>query len=642
MTPLHSAFLAFCLGGFANFPVPLTKLDASLLQAVRKGDTVGVKALLRQGANARARDKDGTTALMWAAVYGDVDLMNALPDGRADVNARNHAGATALMWSIGNIAKVKLLLDHGADVNVRANTGFTPLIIAANSEGSFEVLKLLLERGAAVNESSNGGFTALMAAAGGDSGEAVALLLRKGANARARNRAGWTALHSAATSGKADRVRALLERGADVNATETSQGRTPLMWAAAVGATDAVKLLLEKGANPNVRGTFGGDTALMRAAARGEGDSGSVKALLACGADPLARDRENLLPLDWALRQGNEAVAAAIRPGDQHAGSSKATLPSPKMVGEANTIAEALARSLPLLERVGPAFTAASDEHCITCHHQSLPALAIGLARKHGLQTNAKLEREQAAETLEALAPRRELYLQGIGVVDRLDPGYWLAGLAAAGHPANATTDALVHYLTLKQSDDGRWRASLYRPPMVGSDFTTTALTVRALQQFTPPGRAREIARRVDRARDWLRTATPVTTEDRVFQLLGLSWSGASAEDVRKATATLRALQREDGGWSQLPTLGSDAYATGQTLYALQQSGGLSATDPACQKAVKYLLRNQCADGSWFVPTRSMPVQPYFESGFPHGRSQFISCAATCWATMALTLTTPK
>jgi hypothetical protein len=45
------------------------------------------------------------------------------------------------------------------------------------------------------------------------------------------------------------------------------------------------------------------------------------------------------------------------------------------------------------------------------------------------------------------------------------------------------------------------------------------------------------------------------------------------------------------------------------------------------------------ADGSWFVRSRSLPVQPYFETGFPHGRSQFISCAATSWATAALGLT---
>ena len=65
----------------------------------------------------------------------------------------------------------------------------------------------------------------------------------------------------------------------------------------------------------------------------------------------------------------------------------------------------------------------------------------------------------------------------------------------------------------------------------------------------------------------------------------------------------------------------------------------LSVADPAYRRGTQFLLKTQLADGSWFVQSRSLPVQAYFESGFPHGRSQFISCAATSWATMALGLT---
>ncbi len=54
---------------------------------------------------------------------------------------------------------------------------------------------------------------------------------------------------------------------------------------------------------------------------------------------------------------------------------------------------------------------------------------------------------------------------------------------------------------------------------------------------------------------------------------------------------------------------------------------------------VEGLLRTQLADGSWFVPTRSFPLQPHVETDFPHGPSQFISVAATSWATMALAMT---
>jgi hypothetical protein len=56
---------------------------------------------------------------------------------------------------------------------------------------------------------------------------------------------------------------------------------------------------------------------------------------------------------------------------------------------------------------------------------------------------------------------------------------------------------------------------------------------------------------------------------------------------------------------------------------------------------VRYLLHTQLADGSWLVRTRSHATQSYFESGFPHGEDQFISAAATNWATQALLLSLP-
>ena len=95
-------------------------------------------------------------------------------------------------------------------------------------------------------------------------------------------------------------------------------------------------------------------------------------------------------------------------------------------------------------------------------------------------------------------------------------------------------------------------------------------------------------------------------------------------------------MQHGDGGWSQLPTLASDAYATGQALYALTVAGTIAPTDPRYRKGIDFLLRTQAADGTWHVQSRSIWLQPYFESGFPYGRDQFISVAGTAWASMAL------
>ena len=79
----------------------------------------------------------------------------------------------------------------------------------------------------------------------------------------------------------------------------------------------------------------------------------------------------------------------------------------------------------------------------------------------------------------------------------------------------------------------------------------------------------------------------------------------------------------------------SDAYATGQALYALNV-GRQMAVQSRLQKGIDYLLRTQAADGTWHVESRSIWLQPYFESGFPYGHDQFISAAGTGWAVMAL------
>lgn len=119
-------------------------------------------------------------------------------------------------------------------------------------------------------------------------------------------------------------------------------------------------------------------------------------------------------------------------------------------------------------------------------------------------------------------------------------------------------------------------------------------------------------------------------------------WSGRTAGSGTRMTQTaverLVSSQRQDGGWAQLPSLSSDAYATGQVLFALA-AAGLPTSSPNYQRGVQFLLRAQLEDGSWLVHSRSYPIQPkYFDTGFPHGKDQWISAAGTSWACVALAL----
>ena len=173
------------------------------------------------------------------------------------------------------------------------------------------------------------------------------------------------------------------------------------------------------------------------------------------------------------------------------------------------------------------------------------------------------------------------------------------------------------------------------RPPLEESALTATVLAVQGMKRFAVPGQRAQVEAAIAKAKGWLVVASLQNQEDRVARLLGLYLLGARPEEIRSAQAALLANQNEDGGWSQTREMKSDAYATGQTLYLLQTTG-LSATDPACERGTRFLLKTQCPDGSWLVVTRSRPVQTYFDNGDPHGTNQFISIPATSWAVAAL------
>ena len=212
--------------------------------------------------------------------------------------------------------------------------------------------------------------------------------------------------------------------------------------------------------------------------------------------------------------------------------------------------------------------------------------------------------------------------------------GYILMGLSAERHSSGTATDVMVRLLRRSQSPDGGWRTT-NRPPSESSRFTATAVSLRGMQLYgQPPTKAADVAA-VRRATTWLRRACRRTRRIGCSASSGLTWSRASASDRQSALRDLAATQRADGGWAQLPALSSDAYATGSALVALHEAG-MPADADAYKRGVRYLLTTQLEDGSWFVTTRSQQTQIYFDSGFPHGVHQFISAAATNWATLAL------
>jgi hypothetical protein len=267
--------------------------------------------------------------------------------------------------------------------------------------------------------------------------------------------------------------------------------------------------------------------------------------------------------------------------------------------------------------------------------------LALATARGRGIAVDGDVVAKQLEHVADFLARNTDQFLKGEGTAGRVDnSGYALLMLEVGGGKRDAATDAVVEYLLGCQTD-GHWRTYGDRPPSEASHFPPNYLAARALRVWASPAQRNRANARLASARSWLLREQPKDTEDRVFRLLALKEVGAADKEVRAAAESLAKTQRRDGGWGQLDSMPSDAYATGTALVALHTAGGWATDDPAYRRGLGYLVRTQLKDGTWWVRSRSKPFQKYYEGGFPHGKDQFISAAASGWAATALALACP-
>jgi ankyrin repeat protein len=615
-----------------------------IYQAIRTNDLARLKALVATKADANLADQMGETPLMSAAAAGSLDAMTLLLEKGADVNAQNAFESTALVWAVPDMKKVQLLVERGANVNAAPKTGRTAAFVAAMTDESAPLVKMLAAKGADLKARDAFGNTILTAATIGNDLETIRTLVDAGVNVNAAGVTGMTPLIVAAYQGNTAAVKLLLAKGAKVNAVaakpnlfpidEPKSGPialsqiTPLLAGTASRSTETVRALLDAGANINAKDGRG-MTALMVAVATNHQNPAIIRMLVDRGADATVQSAAGETAVDWARKlavsHGVEILKIAARPSA--AGTDVA---SPAI--DAKTAAE---RSMALLESSSQKFFESSG--CVSCHHQNITDMAASELRAKGW----RVDRQAAIGRMKMLAagPPPPLLLERMDINVPEIFAQTLTAIGSLNVPPDGVTDKLVANIAASQSADGSWgvvNGLGDRPPAEEASITRTALCIRALKVYGPPARGAEMTARITKARGWLASAAPVTSEDRNMQLLGLFWSGADVAALKPYATAILTAQQSDGGWRQQPGLASDAYATGQTLYVLAKTGSLPAADAAYQRGVKYLLATQAANGAWRVTSRSAKFQAYFNSGFPYAGDQWISAWATGWATMAL------
>jgi ankyrin repeat protein len=623
---------------FAQSPEAMNKW----YESIRSNNITVMRGLIKSG-GVNARDDRGSTPLTWAAAFGSPESVELLLAAGADTNVQNSFGVTPLMLAVTEPRKAKALINHGADVNAKSKVGHTALLIACLTDGTSPLVRLLLDKGASATARDEAAKTTpLIAATRANDTQTIEMLLARGAGVNDSSVSGRTPLMNAAFNGNLKVIRELLARGADVNAVsgrphgnQVKNGTisigllTPLMLAASTGGHEAVRLLLDAGAKVNVQDVRG-MTALTFATATDHADPNTVADLIAHGANVSLADNQDMTPAGWAKSYAIPAVlkefaitASTVAPGQM------------ELAGDARpSIREAVAGSADLLQNNAQSFL--KEGGCASCHSHELSNIAVKAAADSGIAINAKLHEEQRRSTELKFKSGEYMLMQ------RMDPPvvsiltFGLQDMATENVPASQTIDALIHNVAAQQRQDGSWmEPGPTRAPMEDGQFIHTAQAILAMQTYAWKGRRADLKVRVERAAAWLQKQHPVTTQDHVMQTMGLMWAHAMGATKQERIHDLLSLQKPDGGWSQTPWLGTDAYATGQVLCALYDLGQ-EVTSPVYRRGVDFLLRTRQADGSWHVKSRAMRFQPYFESGFPYGPDQWISSAGTAVATTAL------
>jgi hypothetical protein len=257
------------------------------------------------------------------------------------------------------------------------------------------------------------------------------------------------------------------------------------------------------------------------------------------------------------------------------------------------------------------------EHNCVSCHHAGLVVWALREAKQAGRTVDEPVLADLTKWLAESGSGRTGVPRpEGRPRAFNAKAVYFALALGADREPDEASRKGIKLLLETVQSDqieDGSWVAwPETRPPFFGgSDDSVTALATLAL---TPVAATNDDAQKAarEKAVRWIaETKTDDDPQSVAMRLLLWKRLGRSAEECRPLVDRIRERQKEDGGWSQTKEMGSDAWATGQALYAL--AGAVPADDPAIAKGRAFLIRTQRDDGGWTMTSR--PTKPGGEGG---------------------------
>lgn len=301
-------------------------------------------------------------------------------------------------------------------------------------------------------------------------------------------------------------------------------------------------------------------------------------------------------------------------------------------------VRQAVQGALGYLEQEGATWI--NEKKCAACHHAPQMIWAMNEARNNGYAANGEM---LATTTVWSHEPDNRAKLFG-------DPGKYTGVNMGAVYLALATESAaaldppvqegltrLVNHIVEKQAADGSWTGPEGRPPLFDDQESVTLLATLALPAPSSEAAGAPTAASRERSLKWL-SGRPAgeTNQVRALRLACAVKAARPEAEIKAAIDLLLARQNPDGGWSQTAAMPSDAFGTGQALYALRRAG-VTQDHPAVQRGAAFLLATQSPDGAW--PMASRPAKP---GGAGAGNLKPIGFTGTSWGVIGLVNAVPN
>jgi len=266
---------------------------------------------------------------------------------------------------------------------------------------------------------------------------------------------------------------------------------------------------------------------------------------------------------------------------------------------------------------------------CFGCHVQAQALMGQGVALANDYRVS-----QPAMDALLDLMHKAQTPAGTLGSNHESSSAVFAAmAFAEAAEATGRTSDPplfkAVDYVLKNQKADGSMPEDTMDPPIMQGQFSLTGNALVAFEWAAKHSKDPKYRQAADRALGWIAGSEPDTTQDAVFKIVAVYHYGSS-EQKRRAWSVVERLaneQQPDGGWKEVSSLdGSNAFATGQVLYAFKQAG-VSVRSEMFRRGVEYLLKEQLREppveaGSW----KAVHTQSEKKSTF----------APTMWAVIGL------